>query len=360
MVSQSAVSASANPQELQRLGHQSAPPKRQFLPTTRWRMNCSCYHPENQKLHRFAETSARTPASIGRHTALLIFSFCFLTLSPLHARARSGATAPVVRNVSVTQAKPTQTHVGGRDVREIVREKQRYAAQWANDEHLALKGNQALRAYFERVMQPEYSKRPPVPAVIDPSGEVRVMDGHHRLAALNRIATMAGSDLKIAVAIQKDFRHDPVGYAGFMLKNAYLYPADRKKLDRLSPSQQASALSDVLPASFSELRNDPLRSDVAFALARLKIYSASLQNYAEFKICERLRQKGYKPARGRTNEEAAEGVIRAILDDKALYRHFLSLARGPSSSNERRQNRDALRRQLELFQTEKGGLPLAN
>jgi len=166
-----------------------------------------------------------------------------------------------------------------------------------------------------------------VPVVVTPSGELMALDRHHHITALRELAEREGIELALPVWVVKDYRGwsqaDFAEHFVNRLKLGY-FPPEMRDLSALEKMQ-------LLPRSFDEMRNDPVRSAVGIAFRELDIQRIPMKNYAELtagdvmverNVYGRARALGFRA--GATSDLTQKPLVRAarelIVDDKKVRR----------------------------------------
>lgn len=140
----------------------------------------------------------------------------------------------------------------------------------------------------------------PLPAVVLPNREVRILDGHHRarLMAMAETTGYAGRDeLTVAVEIKRDFAKE--GYTMERAlreldgtRNLYVTREVRRSVQRGEITWEATLIRH-LPASVYELKDNARRSLMGAALREMKIDSTHYANFVEFFLAEELESRGF-------------------------------------------------------------------
>ena len=225
---------------------------------------------------------------LGRLLALLVavMAVCGWTASGLAAGRRldSKAAPTSLKNraggklaVDVLWFRPTQMEVGKAAA-------QRLVDGWKKEaRHKGL----SFKEYARRVLVPRFESED-LPVVIDPSGWVRNTDGHHRITALREVLKETGVIIPVGTRILCDYRgQSEQQFAEHFVKTL-------KKGQFTSAMKGLSAVEKMrgLPATYEQLRDNPLRSALGEAFERTKLDKVDFKDYVEFKLGERLMDKG--------------------------------------------------------------------
>lgn len=200
----------------------------------------------------------------------------------------SAAQTEAVVRENVTRVAPTQMQIG-------VAVAQRDVDTWKAD---AQKRGLSFHDYAEQVLQEHYEKRP-LPAIIDPRGKVRVLDGHHRVWALIHVQQETGVRIDIPVHVETDYTGwSEEAYAKDLVEKRG-YGLFTPEVSKLSPVERVRAL----PSTFAGLQNDPLRSAVGQAFDDARVTGSNFENYIEFTAGDKLLKRGL------LDELKARGII---------------------------------------------------
>jgi hypothetical protein len=180
--------------------------------------------------------------------------------------------------VAVRDFKPSQMELGRASAHE-------YYDEWR--EKAAAK-HMSLKKYVNKVVV-KHINREPLPVVIDPQGNVRNTDGHHRIEALREVEAATGAHFSLKIDVIKDYRgYDQAKYArhftGTLGKGRFT-----PEVAALGPEARVAAL----PNSYRRMLDSPMRSAVGKLFDRLKIKDATFIDYVEFKFGEKLVKAGF-------------------------------------------------------------------
>jgi hypothetical protein len=173
--------------------------------------------------------------------------------------------------------KPSQMMVGRAEVDANFQHWQRKAAVHG----------MTLGEYADEKLVPKF-RHMKLAAIIDPQGNVRPTDGHHRISALLEVARQTGVSVPVQVKIAKDYRGDSMEhYANdFVVRRGK--GAFTRGVMRLDPLERV----EHLPGSFATLKNSPMRSSMAHLFTKLRLDGVKLVDYAEFKVGDWLVDHG--------------------------------------------------------------------
>jgi hypothetical protein len=175
--------------------------------------------------------------------------------------------------VSVFDLAPTQTEVG-------VQAAMRKLDGWR---HEARATGLPLAAYLTA-----RAEEVVVNTIIDPDGRHRNDDRHHRILALHWGARRCRTPLGVPVQVLHDYRGWPfAAYASHLVHHQGIgyfgpQPAGRTPV----------ALVRLLPDSYDQLRDNPLRSVVKRAMQQLGLRGEWFARYAQFHVAHRLIEAG--------------------------------------------------------------------
>jgi len=155
---------------------------------------------------------------------------------------------------------------------------------------------------------PSYVKGPlaakfaakPIPAVVDPDGQIRILDGHHKLTALRAIQRDLGITIPVRLDIVKDYK----GYS-FDAYATHLVDTLGKGYFGSSAPSSAAAKVRMLPRSLDHVGDDPLRSVLGVVFTKSGLEGSWFQDYVQFHLGEQL------IAAGLEGELAALGLTTA-------------------------------------------------
>jgi hypothetical protein len=234
---------------------------------------------------------ARRRSAVARLTAAVFLGFLLVLV------AAGEALAEPLRYVAakVDDVKPTQAEIG-------------LAAVDAKVDEWRLEAQRAklpLRDWAERVLLPRMGETV-IEGIVDPRGEVRITDGHHRTTALRRLAKETGLPFRIKVAVVADYtgKSDEEYASHFVgvLKKGWFLPDARN----LSPVKRLASIPD----DFESLHDNPMRSAVDAAMERSGVAASDMVDYIQFYAGEALVKRG---------------LIRALRDRGRLPRSATSL-----------------------------------
>jgi len=128
--------------------------------------------------------------------------------------------------------------------------------------------------------------RTEVPVVVSPSGELLALDRHHHITALRELGEREGLHLKLPVDIVKSYQgwSEAAFAADFVSHGGHFSPEARG----LSPRQKLR----LLPKSFDEMKDDPVRSAVGFAFRDLGLRHIPMKDYAELTVGDVAESRG--------------------------------------------------------------------
>lgn len=206
--------------------------------------------------------------------ALLLIALASLVwaLTSFDARAET-------RTVGVSAVGPTQMEFG-RDAAQLM------IAKWKKD---AVERGVPLETFVKDVLIPKI-QGDPLPGIVDPKGTVRVTDGHHRVWALTQISEETNVPISVRVDVKKNYTGVSLAeYSNELVASgaAYFTPEVR--------GVDATKRAAHLPANFSGLKNNPLRSAIGTTLFRAGVDSGAFADYLEFYAGEHLLANGLVP-----------------------------------------------------------------
>jgi len=126
-----------------------------------------------------------------------------------------------------------------------------------------------------------------IPAIIDPHGQIRILDGHHKLTALRAIQR----DLGITIPVRLDIIKDYKGYSFDDYANDLVDKRGKGYFGSRSPSAAAAKVR-MLPTSLDQLGDDPLRSILGVVFTKSGLEGSWFQDYVQFHLGERLLASG--------------------------------------------------------------------
>lgn len=141
----------------------------------------------------------------------------------------------------------------------------------------------------------------PLPGVVLPNREVRILDGHHR-ARLMALAESKGlvklGSLRVTVEIKRNYAQE-----GFTLEHAmgdldlshnlYVTPEVRRRVERREISWEHTLLVH-LPKTIHDLKNNAKRSLMGAAFRKMEVDSTRYKNFIEFFVAEELERQGFE------------------------------------------------------------------
>ena len=135
-----------------------------------------------------------------------------------------------------------------------------------------------------RLTSPEYK----TVRVVAPNGTIYITDAHHTVWALLQLERATGVELSVKLRVEK--RYDGCSQAAF----AHDFLDVRKKGQFPQPWRRlpAERRMQLLPTSFADLRDNPLRSAVGRVFYLASIRSSYVEDYAEFEIGAELMKAG--------------------------------------------------------------------
>lgn len=134
-----------------------------------------------------------------------------------------------------------------------------------------------LKHFAETTLRQRFSQHP-LPAFIDPTGHIRIIDGHHKIWALRTLMWGLEDSFQVPVNIEHDF--DGVSARVYQDVMAEHYP-----IAGITPQERIRSMAHC----FDSLKDDPFRALVGQTLRRLGIRSQGLQHYAQFTLCNALK-----------------------------------------------------------------------
>jgi hypothetical protein len=202
-------------------------------------------------------------------TALVAIGLA-LSLTVAHAE-------PVGRTINVREFRPTQMEVGRAAI-------DYHVEKWKKE---AAAHSMSFTDFARDVLRPRFAAQR-IGAVIDPEGNLRNTDAHHRISALRKVTALTGVELEIGANILADYRgQSHAQYADHFL-NTLKKGQFTVEAERLSPEQRMKKL----PATYAELGNNALRSSLEIVFSRRGIDGGTMRDYVEFRIARRLLADG--------------------------------------------------------------------
>lgn len=217
-----------------------------------------------------------------------------LALSLLFASAANADT----RLVQSTSLGATQEGIGLPNVREML------VNVMSSHKKDPVYSKKSFATYIEKVQKPKLLGKS-FEGIVDPSGVVRILDGHHRARLAIMIQSMTNVKLKVPVEIVTDFK-------------ALMDKAKTKKERRAVNEQYARTLLLTMKKGqfskytksqhplkggiaalvarvnrfklVSQVKNDPMRSAVGSALFHMGVNPDHFVDYMEFKIGDWIRR----------------------------------------------------------------------
>jgi hypothetical protein len=188
-----------------------------------------------------------------------------------------GAATAKGRSVNVFAFRPTQMEIGKAAAGF-------YLTGWRAE---AKERGMSLKQYAEKVLKPKYAKEK-IPSIIDPEGEDRNTDGHHRITALRQVSRLTGVQFNVRAEVQKDYR-------GYGFKKYARHFIRRLKKGEFTP--EAEALGPVkrmrqLPDRYEDLIDNPMRSALEVVFSEHGISGTMMRDYVEFRLGRRLLDDG--------------------------------------------------------------------
>ncbi|MBT8492023.1 MAG: hypothetical protein KJO07_03095, partial [Deltaproteobacteria bacterium] len=199
-----------------------------------------------------------------------------LSLIVILASATAAGGEPAQRLVQAKDVGPTQVEIG------------HYAAgfklqTWKNEAKAA---GVTFNSYVKNQLTAKFDGKP-IPAIIDPKGKVRMLDGHHKLTALRTIEREMG--IKVLVRIQ--VVHDYKGQS-FDRYARHLVGTLGKGYFGAKPPASAIAKVKTLPSSFDKLGDNPLRSVLGVVFTKSGLEGSWFADYIQFHLGEKLMAGG--------------------------------------------------------------------
>lgn len=193
-----------------------------------------------------------------------------------------------------------------------------------------------------------------IPAIIDPSGQLRVLDGHHKLSALRAIERELGITTPVKLDIVKDYR-------GYSRQRYAEHLVNKLGKGYFGPSAAGTAAEKVatLPSSFDGLVDNPLRSVLGVVFTKSGLEGSWFADYIQFYLGEKLieaglsndlRKLGLTSETGQLASDAAKNpqliaiMQQRIFSDAKLVK-YLSKSLDPGASDAAKKGlRDAAKR----------------
>jgi len=215
------------------------------------------------------------------HAGLLLLALA------LTARAAVAGEAPKA-TVSVGEFRPTQMEIGHAAVGYHI-------TKWQRD---AASRGMSFADYARDVLRPKFAATH-IGAVIDPEGNLRNTDAHHRMSALRRVTELTGVKFEIGAKILADYRgKTKAEYADHFI-NTLKKGQFTAEVEKLPVEERMKHL----PATYAGLGNNALRSSLEIAFGTHGIDGGWMRDYVEFRIARRMLEGGI------LDELKAEGVV---------------------------------------------------
>jgi hypothetical protein len=231
-----------------------------------------------------------------------------LALAFLFALVGSAAAGPV----SVQAFLPTQMEIGRHAVRFRVN-------TWKAE---ARQQGMTLKQYALRVLRPKFESLE-LSTVIDPDGNYRNTDAHHRISALREVERLTGVELRITPKVIADYRGKSFDeYAHHFIKEL--------GKGQFTPEVEALSITDRmrhLPRSYAELNDNTMRSALEVVFEGNGISGSWMRDYVEFRAARKLVEEGLlddlkaagilpRGARGLPTKLVEDARVQAILRER--------------------------------------------
>lgn len=171
---------------------------------------------------------------------------------------------------------PTQTEYGA------------YAAGFKQEtwKQAARAKGMSFEAYVRSDLKEAFAAKA-IPAIVDPSGQLRVLDGHHKLSALRAIERDFAITIPVKLDIVKDYRgYQQARYAEHLVGKL------GKGYFGANASGTAAEKVATLPDSFDGLVDNPLRSVLGVVFTKSGLEGSWFSDYIQFYLGEKLMKQG--------------------------------------------------------------------
>jgi len=215
---------------------------------------------------------SKSSAALTRLALVAVLALAGGTAGAAESAART-ARPDLSRPQPVKTFRPSQVGLG----RDLVRYLER---RWTLKAKLR---GETLRSFVEGK-----AARTEVPVVVTPSGQLMALDRHHHITALRELADRTGIEVALPIRVVKDYR----GYSQSEFAEHFV---NRLQLGYFPPGlDNLSALEKMklLPTSFDQMQNDPVRSAIGIAFRELDIHYIPMENYAELKLGQVAVERG--------------------------------------------------------------------
>lgn len=201
---------------------------------------------------------------------------------------------------------PTQTELG------------KHAAEarlerWRND---AREKGMSLADYANTILRKRFASID-LTAIRDNRGTVRNLDGHHKIYALHLLEEETGVRFPIRFAIIEDYKGKKFRkYASHFVEKLDSGYFGGKR------GREAEELVRSLPATYVGLRDSPMRSVMGAVFRRMDLKGSRLDDYAQFRIGNRLMKAGLLEYLRKKGALAAdEPLVKDSAASEALLHH---------------------------------------
>lgn len=257
-------------------------------------------------------TMPRPPIHAARRSVVRWLASALLVLLALVVSGPALAQAARLVPAKVLDVKPTQAEIGLAAV-DAKLDEWRFEAQRARV---------PFRDWAERVLLPRMGDTV-IEGIVDPRGNVRITDGHHRTTALRRLARETGLPFAIKVSVIADYTgKSDAEYANHflgVLKKGWFMPQARD----LPPVKRLA----TLPNDFESLHDNPMRSAVDAAMERAGVAASDMVDYIQFYagdfllehgLVDELRARGALPrgARSLSSERCLDPAVLDVLGER--------------------------------------------
>jgi len=232
---------------------------------------------------------------------------------------------------SVMSFRPTQMEIGKKAA-------EFHITQWKAD---AKKNRMTLKEYARTVLQPKFAAQT-IPAIVDPDGNLRNTDGHHRMTALRKITRLTGVSFEVQTEILADYRGRTFEQYANHFINTLGKGQFTSKIELLAPVERMK----YLPQTYADLHDNPMRSALEVVFNTNEIQGSLMRDYIEFRVAEKLLSEGLldhlkdkklidKNAKvlpaGLATDERIVKIIQGRVAKKGMRHYLLSEAKDDAS-----------------------------
>jgi hypothetical protein len=211
-------------------------------------------------------------------------ALALLVLAGAHAYA-----TPVARLANVDEFVPSQMERGDAAIAGY------HVAKWQKD---AAQRGMSFRQYAREVLRPKFAGTQ-INEVIKPDGSRQNTDAHHRMSALRKVTKLTGVSFGVGERQLFDYTGwTEEAYAEHFI-NVLKKGQFTEEVEKLPPVERMR----MLPATYDEMRDNPLRSTMEFTFGAHGIDGGWMRDYVEFRIVRKMLKEGL------LDELKAAGVV---------------------------------------------------